>query len=199
MFPNCASVVVVFAGVCFVRSSYAAPNLFARGSGCSAETLKVISVPDNSSISFLFDEYNAVAYAHTGRARSHCSIVLPIHVPAGVSIAVSKVEYFGNAYVPNARGNRAEFTSTYFSQGLGRSGAIKQIKFKPGYDSDFFETQTVQGSALVWSPCGTDLTFRVETHIVAQAGRTNPLQESVEIHLDGRNSFIKYYFIKRVC
>eukprot|EP00122_Pirum_gemmata_P004900 Pgem_evm1s4465 len=193
---------------CTTVSTFAAPNevqlnadeyftinydeMIISGSGCKKGTVTTVPSPDGRALSILFDDYSAGTDGKKKkRVRKSCNIAVPVKVPNGVSIGIFKTDYRGNAYVPKVNGNEAKFSTEYFF--AGSRGTQKTKTFKPGFDDDFFESDTIVGAAVVWSPCGADVNFRINTNI--EAKKTKVKDEEVEIvvdtidtNVDGKNT-----------
>jgi len=176
------------------------------GSGCPQGTVQVIASPDGQTISVLFDSFYAATEDGDTRDRKSCNLALPIHVPSGVSLGIFQVDYRGYAYVPNISRASTSIRSEYFWAGI--RGPVRQTTFPAGYDDDFAFTDRLAAGSIVWSPCGEDLNFRINTSIDARKGDRYTNGQEAEITVDttdvivsGRQliPFFEARLVSRVC
>eukprot|EP00193_Tetraselmis_chui_P016898 CAMPEP_0177792704 /NCGR_PEP_ID=MMETSP0491_2-20121128/24669_1 /TAXON_ID=63592 /ORGANISM="Tetraselmis chuii, Strain PLY429" /LENGTH=188 /DNA_ID=CAMNT_0019315141 /DNA_START=61 /DNA_END=623 /DNA_ORIENTATION=+ len=141
------------------------------GTGCPQGTVQVIASPDGQTLSVLFDEYTAATETGDRRDRKSCNLALPVSVPNGISLGIFEVDYRGFAYVPEIRGASAKMNAEYFW--AGQRGPSRRTTFPAGYDDDFTLSDTLVGASIVFSPCGQDVNFRINTSIEARKGSSN--------------------------
>eukprot|EP00873_Tetraselmis_striata_P013592 jgi/Tetstr1/433856/TSEL_023039.t1 len=91
---------------------------------------------------------------------------MPVRVPNGVSLGVAQVDY------------RAEY---YWA---GQRGPVRDTSFPVGFDDVFTLTDTVVGRSVVYSPCGEDVIFRINTSLRAQKASSSSNGGEVEITVD---------------
>ncbi|MEZ0393300.1 MAG: DUF4360 domain-containing protein [Pseudobdellovibrionaceae bacterium] len=136
------------------------------GSGCPAGTASATVSPDGSAVSILFDQYVAEAGSNGKRIdRKSCNLAIPVNVPQGYSVALLKLDYRGYNAVPS--GGRNQFNVEYFWAG-SRGPSLRRTFTGPENDT-FTLTDELVASTLVWSACGAQVNFRVNTSMVAQA------------------------------
>eukprot|EP00873_Tetraselmis_striata_P010393 jgi/Tetstr1/430657/TSEL_020450.t1 len=66
----------------------------------------------------------------------------------------------------------------------GQLGPVRDTTFPPGFDDDFTLTDTVVGASVVFSPCGADVNFRINTSLEARKGVSDTNGSEVEITVD---------------
>ncbi|AUF82668.1 DUF4360 domain-containing protein [Tetraselmis virus 1] len=173
------------------------------GSGCPQGTVSVITSPDNTTVSVLFDSYTVSTDSDTLFDRKSCNLALPIKVPNGYSIALKEIDYRGYASIPDRRGSSGRFRAEYFFGGF--RGPVRTKRFRRDYDRDFLISDTLVGSAVVFSPCGASVNFRINTSLDVRkrlAKHPDPFVviDTTDIRVKGRNlPFFSYKFIKRAC
>ncbi|MBF0313047.1 MAG: DUF4360 domain-containing protein [Oligoflexia bacterium] len=154
------------------------------GTGCPAGSASVTLSPDNKSLSVLFDSYVANAGGMTGKTidRKTCNLSVPVHVPQGIQISIFKVDYRGYVNVPF--GGEGRFNVEYFF--AGTRGPSVQKTFPGGYDRDYFLTNDIITSSVVWSPCGEDVNLRINSGMLVKTNRSfadaMASVDSIDIH-----------------
>lgn len=135
------------------------------GNGCPKGSAAIVMTEDGRTMSVLFDKYIAEAGFTTGKRidRASCNLRIPIHVPAGYSVTLMKVDYRGFNAVPS--GGSTTFNAEYFY--AGSKGGKHQKKTHGPKNDEFTTTDDVV--AVSWSPCGKDMIFGVNTSAVAVA------------------------------
>jgi hypothetical protein len=176
------------------------------GSGCPQDSVQVVAAPSGHTISVIFDSFSASTADGDNRDRKSCNLALPIKVPNGVSIGIFQVDYRGYVSVPNDDDASARVRSEYFWAGV--RGPVRSTVFAPGYDDDFSLTDRLSGEAIVWSPCGEDISFRINTSIYARKGGQDSGGDEVEISVDTtdvavsgrqREAFLEARLVSRRC
>lgn len=166
------------------------------GTGCPSGSASVTLSPDQKSLSILFDSYVANAGGSTGRSldRKTCNLSVPVHVPQGLQISIFKVDYRGYVNVP--MGGEGRFNVEYFF--AGARGPSVQKTFPGGYDKDYFLTNDIVATSLVWSPCGADVNLRVNTGMLV---KTNSRFDDAMASVDSVdiNAGILYHVQWRTC
>ena len=135
------------------------------GTGCPAGTASVTLRPDNQALSILFDQFVVEAGGSTGRRvdRKACNIAIPVHVPQGYSLSVFQVDYRGFNSLP--AGARSQFNVEYFF--AGSMGPRYSKIFSGPQNQDYLLSNTLLAEAVIWSPCGKDVTLRTNANMMA--------------------------------
>lgn len=142
------------------------------GTGCPAGTAVLILSPDKKSISMHFDQYVTEAGGSTGKTidRKTCNLGIPIHIPAGISIAFSRANYHGYAYLPT--GTEGTLHAEYFFAGSRGPQYSKTLRGE--YSEDFRFSADIALTSLVWSPCGGEEILRANTSLVVKGDLASP-------------------------
>ena len=171
------------------------PTFF--GSGCPADSVRVVTSSDGQSVSVLFSDYIAGTTSRKNRVRKSCNLAVPVDVQSGFSIGIFRVDYRGYAYVPRESGSYAKFDVEYYFAGAQGPRATK--KYSAGFDDDIFISHKL--GAVAWTPCGASTNFRVNSGITAY--KKNRWGEDPEIAIDSIDATIergfRYYFHWRRC
>lgn len=130
------------------------------GSGCKDGTANVVLGFGAQAAIYLFDAY---AVGDNGRAvdRKTCGIAIPVHVPAGMSVAVRNVAVRGQSKLPD--GLDATLNVELFS--AGSTGEVNEIALPGPGDTGYLRFVTVPDDQLKWSDCGADINLRVNTSL----------------------------------
>ena len=135
------------------------------GTGCPGGSASVALSPDQSAISFLFDQYVVEAGGDKAFDRKNCNIAVPVHVPQGYSVSVFAIDYRGFTGLPS--GARAQLSVDYF---LAGSRGIRTSKtFYGPSSSDYLKSDNLGMEALVWTPCGANTILRANTTMLVQS------------------------------
>jgi hypothetical protein len=162
------------------------------GTGCPEGSAAVVIA--GNTLSMLFDEYVAQTYPGYQTSRMSCNFAVALHVPAGYTIALLKIDYRGFADIP--AGGRGTFRAEYFW--AGSRGPVYTRNFWPNFFGDWIETDFVGGA--VWSPCGTDVIARGNTSALAR--KSSPWSSyEAEIAVDSLDlqAGIVYHFAWDYC
>lgn len=153
------------------------------GTGCPQGTVGVALSPDAKALSVVFDAFMAEAGKSVGKTldRKSCNLIVPIHIPQGMSVSVLKVDYRGYVYAP--KGTQAQFNVEYFLKSFGsqNTGPKASKTFVGAYDNEYLISNNLGLSAIVWSSCGEDVNLRINSSIMA---RTNSKKDDVLATVD---------------
>lgn len=150
--------VLVAASAPVAAQSLQLGKLGVGGTGCPAGSVSAQLGNGGKSISLKFKSYQASAGGARSFDRKACGIAIPVVVPPGLSVAVVGVDYRGATKLP--AGASAVFSAEYFFAGSKGQKATQTLK---GPASGGF-TLADKG-ALVWSACGADVNFRINTSL----------------------------------
>ena len=174
-----------------------APTFF--GSGCPANSVRVVTASDGQSVSVLFSDYIAGTHSNKKRVRKSCNLAMPVDVQSGVSLGIFRVDYRGYAYVPRQSGSYAKFNVEYYW--AGQRGPVASKTYSPGFDDDVFISHKLGVGAVVWSPCGAATNFRINSGITAYKKQSH--HEDAEIAIDSIDTTVergfRYYLTWRRC
>lgn len=166
------------------------------GTGCPAGSVSATLSPDQDAVSILFDSFVAEAGGPTGLrvGRKACSIGIPVHVPQGYSVAIFKVDYRGFNLVPNGGFNR--INAEYFWAGV--RGPVFTQQYRGPTNADYTMSNGLIATALVWTPCGANVTLRTNASIMSQ---TNAQMEQSMMTVDSADitSGLIYHLQWRRC
>jgi len=153
------------------------------GNGCPQGTVGAALSPDQKVLSIAFDEFYVEAGKSVNKTlqRKSCNLIVPIHIPQGLSLSIIKVDYRGYVYAP--KGASATFNVEYFLKSLGSSNTGPKVTktFNGPKDQDYLVSHDLGLAATVWSKCGEDVNMRINTSIQA---KTNTKKEDVLATVD---------------
>ncbi|AQT70979.1 MULTISPECIES: DUF4360 domain-containing protein [Streptomyces] len=170
-----------------------------NGSGCRPGSAAVAVSPDNSAFTVTYSEYVAQAGggAPAVEGRKNCLLSLVVHVPQGYTYAIAKVDYRGfGSLQPGAIGTQK---ASYYFQGMSQT-AYRTHRFDGALDDNWQATDTTGIEALVWSPCGEQRNFNINTELRAEVGTSDPSKTSF-MALDSTDGSINsvYHFSWKQC
>lgn len=174
------------------------------GTGCPEGTIGASITPDGKTISLIFDNYIAEAGQSAGVNRDikTCSVELPIEVPAGYQFTIVKLDYRGFNSIPD--GGVARYVTIYsFLDGETKKQMGRRIRRNFVFNGPLEEEYTISSdvsSKPVWSACGKNMVFRLDTRAVAV---TNQEREDVMATIDSVDasaaSGVDYYLTWQEC
>lgn len=161
-----------------VQSAFAKPAFYAmrehrtEDQGCPAGSYSIVTSPDGSSISVLFDKFAVEGNeANGGFARISCAMEIPLHLPDGYSLGVYKADYRGYARLEQRQ--RAELQVDY---GVGERNRGKRFRkdVKGVYDGDYAFSERLGGGIMKRVGCGDAavLNFTASLTLVSKKGAT---------------------------
>lgn len=166
------------------------------GTGCPDGTASATLSPDAKSLTILFDQYVAEAGGSTGKTldRKSCNVAIPVHIPQGFSVSIIAVDFRGFNSIPS--GAMSEINAEYFFAGMKGPRFTRRF-FGPLQDEYLFNN-TLQATAVVWSPCGEDVILRTNSSMLA---RTNMSKQQTMATVDSMDvdSGIIYQLQWRSC
>ncbi|WP_030848393.1 DUF4360 domain-containing protein [Streptomyces sp. NRRL F-4474] len=170
-----------------------------NGSGCRPGSAAVAVSPDNSAFTVTYSEYVAQAGggAPAVEGRKNCLLSLVVHVPQGYTYAIAKADYRGfGSLQPGAIGTQK---ASYYFQGMSQT-AYRTHRFDGALDDNWQATDTTGIEALVWSPCGEQRNFNINTELRAEVGTSDPSKTSF-MALDSTDGSINsvYHFSWKQC
>lgn len=162
-----------------------------NGSGCPKDTVAVALSPDKTAFTVTYSEYVAQVgpQAKPTDARKNCQIAMKTYVPQGYSFGIVKVDYRG--YKELQRGATGQMLAGYYFQ--GNSGTDRRThNFKAGSDN-WTATDVTPFEQVVWSPCGAQRNFNVNTELRVAQGSSNKRDASY-ITMDSTDGEFKTTF-----
>jgi hypothetical protein len=158
--------------------AFAKPPIYAErartieAQGCPDGSFSVTTSPDGSAISVLFDNFQVQGTeANGGFARITCGMEIPLHLPAGYSLGVYRVDYRGFAHLGDKQ--RAELQVNYGTgSGERNRGRRFHEDLKGVYDGDFAFNEKLRGGILKRMGCGDEavLNFVATLTLVSKRG-----------------------------
>lgn len=173
------------------------PTMF--GSGCPADSVDIISSTDGQTVTVLFSEYSAMTDGDDKSARVACNLAIPVSVIQGFAVGVFTVDYRGYTIIPVDEGSYAEFNAEYFF--AGNAGPITRKRYDSGYVGEVNLTDEVKNGAIVYSECGSNTIFRINTSIRAMKSYAD--NDDVFIEVDSTDTTVqqafRYHMASRPC
>ncbi|TYK44006.1 DUF4360 domain-containing protein [Actinomadura decatromicini] len=170
-----------------------------NGSGCPLGTAAIALSENNDAFTITYSKY----FAQVGGSslptdeRKNCQLNLKVHVPQGFTYAVSSTDYRG--YASLREGASATQLASYYFQGNKDTRAYSYPIAGP-FKKNWQNSDTVNVAQLVWSPCGEQRNFNINTELRADLGTSNPSDVSY-VSMDSTDGSIKttYHYAWKVC
>lgn len=170
-----------------------------NGSGCKKDTTAVVVSPDHTAFTVTYNSYLAQAGEGTKPtdARKNCQLAVQVTVPSGFTYAIASADFRGYAALP--KGASALERNNYYFQGDPQT-VYTEYPIKGNFSDDWETTDTVPVAALVWSPCGAERYFNINTELRASLG-TAKKTETAYIEMDSTDGSIQtvYHFAFDTC
>jgi hypothetical protein len=138
--------------------------------GCPAGSYRIVTAPDGSAISVLFDRFVVEGNdANAGFARSSCAMEIPLNLPAGYSLGVWRADYRG--YVNLEERQRAELQVEY---GVGMRDRSRRFRrdVRGAYEGDYLFSERLNAGFMRRVGCGEPavLNFRASLTLTSRRG-----------------------------
>lgn len=176
------------------------------GNGCPAGTMRVVFAPDNLSFTVLFDQFVADTTTNDRgrRDRMSCEALLPIEIPDGQQMEITRVDYRGFVAVP--AGGRAVLHSMFnFVEGRGRRDRDR-INIRYAFAGPITENYEISTGDMTGgrgsqptetSPCGGEAQLRMKNEVMVAAPRGQQASLTVD-SIDGSANAV-YYVNWKAC
>lgn len=133
---------------------------------CSASNTEYLVTPDGKTVSVLFDPLTAEtsASSHVALSAKTCEVTVPLIVPAGYKIKVSKLDYRGFRFLgKNTDLSWISYEYRIKSRNITFSSGV-QVDFKQGpLNSDFFNEPTPSVTSY---GCGGAMELKIRAQVI---------------------------------
>ncbi|HPE60601.1 MAG TPA: DUF4360 domain-containing protein [Thiolinea sp.] len=141
---------------------FKAPISFA-GTGCPAGSIPPPAGVGTDTLSILFGTYDTGQNAASGRPKTaSCNFAIPMHVPQGYQVSLLTADWQGYA-----EGKTRLKRRYFFPMSSIGTTPWKTSNFSSPGGVDYLKKDKMIHSSLTWSPCGKDVTFRINSRIHA--------------------------------
>lgn len=166
------------------------------GSGCPQGSMRAVFAPDNLSFSLLFDQFIAevVDPANAKKDTMSCDLLIPIQIPEGMQMEITRVDLRGFANLPN-RG-RGVLHSVFNFRGRGGDGDRMNLRFNfqgPLVDNYELSSDVMTSGDAETSPCGGAFNLRVLNELKVQTPRKGEPASLTLDSVDGTTEAV--YFV----
>lgn len=178
----------------------------AGGNGCPAGTMRVVFAPDNLSFSILFDQFVAESQGGKNQKRDvmTCDMIIPIEIPSGLQMEITRVDYRGFVSLPER--SSARLHTLFNFRGRGGDGNRLNLRFNfqgPVLDNYVISTDLLNdgnnSTNPEVSPCGGTTNLRVYNQLTLQVRSKNTDAAQVTVDsIDGEANAV-YYVNWRAC
>lgn len=147
------------------------------GNGCPANTMNVVFAPDNLSFAVLYDQFIAQITNVSVDRRSvmTCNTVVPMVIPAGIQMEITRVDYRGFVGLPDRAQAALSSVFNFRSRMPSRDRMNLRFNFMGPLADDYVVSSDVLSqdkeiSNVVVSPCGgaADLQIMNRLYVTTQ-------------------------------
>ena len=154
------------------------------GSGCPQGSMRAVFAPDNLSFSLLFDQFAAevVDSAPPKRDFMICNLMIPIQIPNGMQMEITRVDFRGFTNLPDQA--TALLHSVFNFRGHGEDMNRINLRYNfqgPVVDNYELSSDVMTGGDTEVSPCGGSVQLRILNELKVRTARRG---ESATITLD---------------
>jgi hypothetical protein len=126
--------------------------------------------------------------------RKACELSVPLEIPQGYSATVIQTDFRGFNLV--SRGGMNRLNTEYFW--AGARGPSYSNMYRGPQNEDYFATNGVVASGVVWTPCGMSTNLRIRATIMTQTNR-NLDQSMITVDSADISSGLIYHIQWRRC
>jgi hypothetical protein len=152
--------------------------------GCPAGSYSIVTSPDGSSLTVLFDRFAVEGNeANGGFARVSCSMDIPLNLPAGYSLGVYAVDFRGYARLEQKQ--RAELQVEYGTASRSKARRFNR-DLRGTYDGDYVFSERLKGGFMKRMGCGSEAVLSFSASLTLVSRRGAPTGQMVLDSVDGR-------------
>jgi hypothetical protein len=154
------------------------------GNGCPQGSMRAVFAPDNLSFSLLFDQFVAevIDPATAKRDVMSCDALIPLQIPSGVQMKITRVDLRGFAALPVRA--KAVLHSMFNFRGKSGDGTRMNLRYNfegPVMDNYLLSSDAMAPGETEVSPCGGSFNLRILNQLRVQTPRKG---EKASITLD---------------
>lgn len=138
------------------------PALALEANGCPAGSYSIVTSPDGTSLSILFDQFTLEnsSTSVSGKPKKVCRIASPLNLPANYSIGVYKVDYRGFAKLAAKQATQLD-VQYFLGPHDNEHGRVFKRKIKGPHEGDFLFTENIGAGQMKRIGCGTAAVLNV--------------------------------------
>jgi len=138
------------------------PALAQETNGCPAGSYSIVTSPDSTTLSILFDQFTveSSSTSASGQPRKVCRISAPLKLPANYSIGVYKVDYRGFAKLAAKQATQLD-VQYFLGPRDNEHGRVFKRKIKGPHEGDYMFTETIGAGQMKRVGCGTAAVLNV--------------------------------------
>jgi hypothetical protein len=171
-----------------------------NGSGCPAGTAAVAVSPDNKAFTVTYSDFLAQVGVGASATdfRKNCQLNLRVNVPQGFSYGIVQADYRGFASLE--AGATGVERANYYFQGMSPT-TYRTHTYTGPLGDNWQATDTTEIAAIVYSPCGEQRNFNINTELRVSAGTSDPKTTTSFMSMDSTDGNIDttYTLSWKVC
>lgn len=138
------------------------PALAEEANGCPAGSYSIVTSPDGTTLSILFDQFTVESSrtSASGQSRKVCRISAPLNLPANYSIGVYKVDYRGFAKLAAKQATQLD-VQYFLGPRDSEHGRVFKRKIKGPHEDDYSFTENIGAGQMKRVGCGAAAVLNV--------------------------------------
>lgn len=203
LFSSFCCILVFLLQICSARSDELVFELgipISKGNGCPDGTVSVTLSPDHQALSLIFDQYSAQAgqLVESKRVTTSCLVKIPIQLPRGYFLVVSRVDYRGFHSLPSgAKSLFASHESYWVDHRFISDSGLRIRTFYGPLDQDFLVSTQLKKP--IRSRCGGKIEIHLQSWLTVKTNssfdQTLSSMDSIDVLLQrvpGPNAEVKF-------
>lgn len=160
-----------------------------NGSGCPSGTTAVAVNTDNTAFTVTYSDYLAMVGVGASPIdfRKNCQLNMTVDVPQGFTYAVASVDYRGYAYLEDGASGLQR--AGYYFQGSSDT-SYSNHEWEGPYDDNWQATDSTEWAELVWSPCGEQRNFNINTELRVYGGSSDTSSSTSLMTMDSTDGAV---------
>ena len=166
--------------------------------GCPQGTFSVINSPDGTSLTILFDSFSISGAGSSGKSieEKTCRLNIPLHLPAGSSLGVYRVDYRGFAHLSLRQ--YSELTVDY-ALGPRQKSRRYHRRVNGVQDGDFLFTENIGAGLMRRVGCGEAAVLTVMITLSLQTNGAGNALAALDSSDGAPKGGLVYYFDLEQC
>lgn len=165
--------------------------------GCPPGSYTVVTSPDRTTLSILFDKFDLDTQAGAVTSKV-CRITHPLDLPPNMSLGVYKVDYRGFAKLGSSQQATLEVKYALGPHGNDH-GRVFRRKVKGSHEGDYTFTENIGAGQMKRVGCGSDAKLNVTIGLALNGGGSGAGAMASLDTSDGKSAAMVYHLDLKKC